>query len=108
MILSSLYPRFRDLSIIWAVLSTALFYGTPVIYTLDHASLTLRHVVSLNPLATLLEEARRWVIDPHAPSPAVLAGGLHRLLIPAAIYIGTCAVAVWVFNRESVRIAEEL
>src|SRR5262245_18082608 len=28
MIVSSMYPRFRDMSIIWAVASTALFYAT--------------------------------------------------------------------------------
>ena len=34
MILSALYPRFRDLAIIWAVFSTALLYATPVLYPL--------------------------------------------------------------------------
>ena len=29
MILSALYPRFRDLAIIWTVAATALFYATP-------------------------------------------------------------------------------
>src|SRR5919108_1493337 len=30
MLVSSLYPRFRDMVIIWTVLSTVLFYGSPV------------------------------------------------------------------------------
>ena len=30
MLLSSLYVRFRDTAIIWSVVSTALFYATPV------------------------------------------------------------------------------
>ncbi len=108
MILSSLYPRFRDLGIIWAVFSTALFYGTPVLYALDHVSSSLRSVVSLNPLAVILEIARRWVIDPHAPGPTELAGGRARLLIPALIYAAVCVLAVWIFNREAPRIAEAL
>lgn len=108
MLLSSLFPRFRDLGIIWSVFATALFYGTPVLYTLERVSPTMRHVVALNPLAPILELARRWVIDPHAPSLANAAGGSLRLIVPVAIYIGVCVAAVLVFHREAPRIAEAL
>lgn len=108
MILSALYPRFRDLGIIWSVTSTALFYGTPVLYTLDrfHSALA-RNIVSMNPLTPILELARRWIIDPRAHGPSYYAGGL-KLLIPIAIYLGICGLAVWVFRREAPRIAEAL
>ena len=33
MIVASLYPRFRDIAIIWTVFSTVLFYATPILYT---------------------------------------------------------------------------
>lgn len=108
MIVSSLYPRFRDLAIIWGVVSTILFYGSPVLYPLEKVPGTLREVILLNPLAPLLELARKWVIDPEAPGPVALAGGWTGLLPAAAIFLATCAVAVWVFAREAPRIAEEL
>jgi ABC-2 type transport system permease protein len=108
MIVSSLYPRFRDLAIIWTVLSTILFYASPVLYPLEKVPGTLRDIVLLNPLATLLELARKWVVDPDAPSPAELAGGWLGLLPALGIAVVTCAVAVWVFHREAPRIAEEL
>jgi ABC-2 type transport system permease protein len=108
MLVSSLYPRFRDLAIIWTVLSTVLFYGSPVLYPLEKVPGTLRDVVMLNPLAPLLELARKWVIDPSAPGPAALAGGWWRLLPALAIFAAVCAAAVWVFNREAPRIAEAL
>ena len=108
MILSSLFPRFRDLGIIWAVSATALFYGTPVLYAPERVSHTLRTIVSLNPITPILELARRWVIDPHAPGPAALAGGGVRLLAPVAIYAAVCVAGVWVFRREAPRIAEAL
>jgi ABC-2 type transport system permease protein len=104
MILSSLYPRFRDVGIIWAVFSTALFYATPVLYPLQKLSGTIATVIALNPLTPLFELARRWIIDPGAP---VKTGALY-ILVPAAISIAICACAVWVFNREAPRIAEEL
>jgi ABC-2 type transport system permease protein len=111
MILSSLYPRFRDVGIIWVVLSTALFYATPVIYTMDliRSHHALRVVIGLNPITPILELARKWIIDPHAPGPGSAANGGPALLIGAvAIYLVICVCGVWIFNREAPRIAEEL
>ena len=108
MIVSSLYPRFRDVGIIWTVFSTALFYATPVLYPLGSVSPRLREIISLNPLSPIFELVHKWIIDPNAASPAELTGGYARLLIPAGIYLVTCVVAVWVFNREAPRIAEAL
>jgi ABC-2 type transport system permease protein len=110
MIVSSLYPRFRDISIIWTVFSTALFYATPILYTGEYLAghQLLRHVIMLNPLAPIFLLARKWIIQPSAPGPAAVAGGYAQLLAPAAIYIAICVLAVWIFNREAPRIAEEL
>jgi ABC-2 type transport system permease protein len=108
MLVASLFPRFRDMAIIWTVLSTVLFYGTPVLYPIDVVPNTLRDIIMLNPLAPLFESARAWIIDPGAPSAADAAGGFTRLLAPIAIYVAICALAVWIFNREAPRIAEEL
>jgi ABC-2 type transport system permease protein len=108
MLLSALYPRFRDTSILWSVAATALFYATPVLYPLEMIPGRVGELLALNPLAPLFELARKWVIDPTAPGPAEAAGGAVWLLIPAAIALLVCVLAVWVFNREAPRIAEEL
>jgi ABC-2 type transport system permease protein len=109
MIVSALYPRFRDVGIIWTVIATVLFYATPVLYPLTAVSHTIRDVIALNPLSPILELAHRWVIDPRTPYPGTAAtGGPVRLLIAASLYVGICLLAVWVFRREAPRIAEEL
>ncbi|HEY1273325.1 MAG TPA: ABC transporter permease [Thermoleophilaceae bacterium] len=108
MIVSSLLPRYRDVGIIWTVVSTVLFYATPVLYPIEKVPDTLRDVLMLNPLTPMFEAARVWVIDPSAPGPAAAAGGYDRLIAPTAIYLAVCVLAVWVFNREAPRIAEEL
>jgi ABC-2 type transport system permease protein len=108
MILSALYPRFRDTAIIWSVAATVLFYATPVLYPLEIVSGSLARVLSINPLSPLFELARKWVIDPDAPGPAVAAGGRLWLLVPIGVFAVVCALAVWIFNREAPRIAEEL
>ena len=108
MIVSSLYPRFRDVSIIWSVVATVLFYGSPILYPIEVVPDTLRDILLVNPLTPLFELGRMWVIDPSAPGPAEAAGGAVWLLLPAAIYLGVCALAVWIFNREAPLIAEQL
>jgi ABC-2 type transport system permease protein len=104
MILSALYPRFRDLGIIWTVFATALFYATPVLYPLQRIHGALQTIIAMNPLTPILELARRWMISPSAP----LAKGPLEVVVPIAIYVGVCVFGVWVFNREAPRIAEEL
>jgi ABC-2 type transport system permease protein len=112
MLVSSLYPRFRDLLIIWTVFVTALFYASPVLYPFDRVaatSHTLGKLIALNPLTPMLELARKWIIDPNAPSPgSAAAGGPARLAVSIAITLGLFVAAIWVFRREAPRIAEEL
>ncbi len=112
MIVSSLYPRFRDLGIIWSVFATALFYATPILYPFERvagASHTLAKLIELNPFTSILQLSRRWLIDPKAPYPgSAAAGGMSHLLVQIAITVAVCVLAVWVFRREAPRIAEEL
>lgn len=108
MIVSSLFPRFRDTAILWSVLATVLFYATPILYPLEVVPEALRDVIQLNPLAPIFELARAWVIDPTAPGPVDSGGLVLGLLVPMAIYAGICVLAVWVFRREAPRIAEQL
>jgi ABC-2 type transport system permease protein len=108
MIVSSLFPRFRDMAIIWTVAATLLFYATPVLYPLEAVPDTLRQILLVNPLTPIFELARVSVIDSNAASPVEVAGGWTGLVAPIALYALTCVLAVWVFNREAPRIAEEL
>jgi ABC-type polysaccharide/polyol phosphate export permease len=62
---------------------------------------TLRDIISLNPLTPVFVLARKWIIDPSAPGPELWVA-------PLVIFLVLCGLAVWVFNREAPRIAEEL
>ena len=112
MLLSSLYVRYRDVAPIWTVVSQLLFYGTPIIYTIEKVqeqSLSAAHLVMLNPLACILQTARKWVIDPHVESAVTAVGGPARFLLgPVLIFLVVIVVGLWVFNRQAPHIAEEL
>ncbi len=110
MLLSALYVRFRDVRPIWDVVSQALFYATPVIYTIDALSKSdwIKHLIMSNPLAAILEQMRYAVIDPNAPTAAAAIGGTVRLLVPLGIIALVAGLGFWYFNREAPRIAEDL
>jgi len=107
-ILSVLYVRFRDVQMIWAVVSQVLFYGTPVIYPIEIVPDEYRQAMFANPVAVIFEQIRVWVLDPSAPTATEVVGGWTGLLPAAAIFVGTIVLSVWLFKREAPRIAEEL
>jgi ABC-2 type transport system permease protein len=106
-IVAALYPRFRDIGIIWTVASTVLFYGTPVLYPIEAVPETMRNIISLNPLTPIFELARKWVVDAGAPGP-IEAGGAGRFAVSIVLFVAICGLAVWILDREAPRIAEEL
>lgn len=110
MSLSVLYVRFRDVAIIWMVVSQVLFYGTPILYPITaFHNATYEHLLMINPLAVIFEQARVWVLaEPGAPTIVEAAGGALHLLPAAAIFLGTCAFSIWIFSRDAPRIAEAL
>jgi ABC-2 type transport system permease protein len=109
MALSVLYVRFRDVAIIWTVLTQILFYATPILYPIEALENdTYEHLLMVNPLAPIFEQVRVWVLEPGAPNAVEAAGGWTGLIPAAAIYVAVCIFAVWIFNREAPRIAEEL
>jgi ABC-2 type transport system permease protein len=107
--LSALYVRRRDVAIIWSVGSTALFYGSAVLYPVSIVPPGLLHdILFFNPLVSLFVQTNKWFIDSDAQSAVEAAGGWVYLIPAALIFVSTCVAAVWFFNREAPRIAEEL
>ena len=109
MIVAALYPRYRDIAIIWSVFSTALFYATPIFYSVEQLSghPVIQHIFMINPLAPIFDLARKWIISPSAPGP-IASGGVLALIVPLALFFVLAVFAAWLFNRQAPRIAEEL
>jgi ABC-2 type transport system permease protein len=112
MALSVLYVRFRDVAIIWVVVGQALLYATPILYPVNFKEPpdpTFEHLMMINPLAVIFEQVRVWILaEPGAPTAVEAAGGWLGLLPAAAIFVAICGFAIWIFNREAPRIAEDL
>jgi ABC-2 type transport system permease protein len=114
MLLSALYVRFRDIQPIWEVISQVLWYGSPILYTVQTAAnkhlfgISFSRILVINPLGAILTQARKALLDPAAPSAVRAIGGNTRLLIPFGIIAGLFALGLWFFNREAPRISENL
>jgi ABC-2 type transport system permease protein len=106
--LSALYVRYRDVQPIWIVASTLLFYGSPVLYTVESVPEGARDWFLVNPLAAILETARVWMVDASAPTVAEIGGSALTWLPPLALLLAVLAVGLWLFSREAPRVAEEL
>jgi ABC-2 type transport system permease protein len=109
MLLSVLYVRYRDFKPIWEVATQVLYWGSPILYTVELVPEWLRReVLAANPLADLFTQMRHAVLDPSAPSVAHIIGADERILIPLGIVLFTFALGAWVFARQAPRIAEHL
>ncbi len=109
MLLSVLYVRYRDFKPIWEVTLQILYWGSPILYTVDLLPNWIeREMLAANPLAGIFTQMRHSVLDPSAPSVAYLIGSDARILIPLGIVLFTFGLGAWVFAREAPRIAENL
>ena len=111
MLLSALYVRYRDVAPIWTVLSQLLFYGTPIIYTIEKVrerSVRASHLVMVNPLADILQQARKWIIDPSTESAVKAIGGPLHFLAPVTVFVVVIVLGLVVFQRRAPHVAEEL
>jgi ABC-2 type transport system permease protein len=113
MLLSALYVRARDVDPIWDVVMQAMFYATPIFYTLDvvrektHGNAVPEILIS-NPFAAILQQFRNAMLDTSWETPARVYSSDWMLLVPIAIIAITVVLGSWVFAREAPLIAEEL
>jgi ABC-2 type transport system permease protein len=61
-----------------------------------------------NPIASVLTEMRRAIVDPSARHVWDAIGDPVRMLVPLGIVALSAALGTWVFRREAPRIAENL
>ena len=62
-LLSVVYLKFRDLVEIWAILITAGFYATPIIYPIEMVPQKFQKVLFINPLTFIIEYAKRVTVE---------------------------------------------
>jgi lipopolysaccharide transport system permease protein len=89
---SALTTKYRDLTFLLSFGIQLLMYASPVIYSLQFASGTLRNILEINPLSSLIEYFRMAVLGVGESSVSVLI--YPFLLSLCVLFIGLLA-----FNR---------
>ena len=100
-ILSVMYIRFRDVQNIWAIVTYAGFFLTPVIYDMSIFPDNIAQILLLNPMAQFLEIAHN----------AALYGGLpsvFAITYTAVFSVGILIVGYIIFKRYEFKVVEEL
>lgn len=112
MLLSALFVRFRDVEPIWDVVLQALFYATPILYSIqvviDKAGLDVARLMMLSPLAAVIQQARHALVSPEYLSVGQIFHSSVWFAVPIVV-TGVTLVLGWVvFSRAAGRMAEDL
>jgi ABC-2 type transport system permease protein len=108
MMLSVLYVRFRDARPIWEVMLQLVFWGTPIIYTIESVPKGLRKLEMCNPFAVAIQQIRHWFVDPSSLSASEAIGGGALILIPLTVFVLVIVGSFWLFRRNAPYVAEDL
>lgn len=99
LILSSLGVFVRDIQQLIIPLITILMYGSAVFYPLSVIPQPFRQIIQLNPLATLLDEARKTIIWGIYPDLTPLA------VVSVVAFLFVC-LASWLFEKSKPAFAD--
>lgn len=109
MILSAAFVKYRDVLPIWGVVSQAMFYASPILYTVSTVEKdVIREILHFNPLTGILEGMRYLIIDPDAPGPISSWGGFPQALVPIVTIVVLFVFGLWYYNRQAQTAAELL
>jgi ABC-2 type transport system permease protein len=113
MLLSVAFVRFRDIEPIWSVVLQVLFYTSGVFFTFEtiatqpHGQTYIDFLLA-NPFATLLAQARHWLIDPSWQAPGAAMSSPWLLLVPFGLIALSLIAGFLVFRAEAPKVAEDL
>jgi ABC-2 type transport system permease protein len=107
LLVSALFVRYRDVSPIADVFLQLLFYGSPIIYTLELVEERIDpDWLLLNPFAVVLQAMRHAAIDPRADG--AFGFDAWQPFAGLAIAAALLALGFVVFRRSAPYVAEEL
>ncbi len=100
-ITSSINVYVRDLEYIVNFLVTMLFYGTPVLYSIDMFPQKIQNILYFNPMTTIIESYRKIFFYHEAPN-------FLSLLFVFLFSVALLFIGIKVFKKLSKGFAEEL
>ena len=101
LITAPLLIRFRDLQMIWEVLTSILFYASPIIYPLTLLPANVRQILLINPIAFIIHFTKEALVNNHFIDPLQAIGFIIFLAI-------TFLFSIFAYQKLEPRIAESM
>lgn len=98
---ASLYIKFRDLSMIWDVITRMLFYATPIIFPLTAMPENIQRLLLFNPMAFVIHFTKESLINNHFPD-------FWQMSTFTALIFVILMVSIFVYQKTSKGIAESI
>lgn len=108
MLLAGAYVKYRDVQPVWAVVTQALFYASPIFYTIETPPESIRSILELNPLTGIIEGTRYLLIDADAPGGISAWGGWLQACIPLGTIVILFFGGLYYYHRQASVAAELL
>ncbi len=99
LIAAPLFIKFRDLQMIWEVLTQILFYASPIIYPLTIIPSNVRQILLLNPIAFIIHFTKESLVNNHFAEPWQY--GIFAIIL--TVFFG---MSILIYQRLINRIAE--
>ena len=96
-----LYVKFRDLSMIWEVVTSILFYASPIVYSLQLMPANYQKIMLLNPMAFIIHFTKEGLVNNHFADP-------WKTFIFVLTVLAAFAFGIFSYNRLAPRIAEDI
>lgn len=96
-----LYAKFRDLSMIWEVITTMLFYASPIVYSLQMMPEYIQRVLLINPMAFIIHFTKESLINNHFVD-------YWQLTSFIAVVVAGFIAGMMTYQKLAPRVAEEL
>lgn len=109
LVVSALYPRYRDIKYIIEILLMALFYLTPAFYPLDmvfNFSETIFKIYIVNPFVGMLILYRITLLKGYMDTLPMGVNLFHVVCIPLISAIAILFFGFWVFRRHEATFAD--
>jgi ABC-2 type transport system permease protein len=106
LILATLFVRYRDVAQVWELMAQLLFYASPIIIPVTFLPPWFQPLTFLNPFVQIMQDVRAIVVpgDVISASSVLTHAGGHAL--PVVIAIGTLALGLVLFRKQSPWFAE--
>lgn len=96
-----MYVKFRDLSMIWEVVTSILFYASPIVYSLQMMPDRMQKIMLLNPMAFIIHFSKEGLINNHFADP-------WKTFIFVITVLAFFGLGIFSYNKLAPRIAEEI